>query len=222
MSISLSMPISCSLEIPNSAARSWIRVVATLTPPSVLVPAPDPRLRPPAPAAGPAPSPTPLPLVRVTRECSVLPRAASPSPSSAGPHQRPARHTPACRAAIPPERLPRRSPRCPRGHRGQAASSGARSRRGLGSFFLFPAFLRHLVQEGHHFFREVGCHARNLIDFFPLEIENVLERLFAGLLQDRDELGRQPLHFGQRHLRDGRLVGDRKSTRLNSSHLVIS
>src|SRR2546425_1258101 len=29
MSISLSMPISCSLEIPNSAARSWIRVVAT-------------------------------------------------------------------------------------------------------------------------------------------------------------------------------------------------
>src|SRR4029077_15601036 len=33
MSISLSMPINCSLEIPNSAARSWIRVVATLTPP---------------------------------------------------------------------------------------------------------------------------------------------------------------------------------------------
>src|SRR6266404_858837 len=32
MSISLSMPISCSLEIPNSAARSWIRVVATYFP----------------------------------------------------------------------------------------------------------------------------------------------------------------------------------------------
>src|SRR6266496_4756837 len=29
MSISLSMPISCSLEMPNSAAKSWIRVVAT-------------------------------------------------------------------------------------------------------------------------------------------------------------------------------------------------
>src|SRR5579859_353130 len=217
MSISLSMPINCSLEMPNSAAKSWIRVVAT-KPRSLLLaigyrqaraPTPGLSLRRPAQAAYPIPLPTPSRSGRATPGPFLRPRAVPPSRSFAGWHRAPARRRPSLPAATPPERPPLQSRRCRLVRRGPAISSGDRSRRGLAPLFFFAAFFGHLIEEGHELVGQIGRHAGQLIDLFPFQVQDVLQRLLAGLFQDCHELGRQPLHLGQRDLGD-RFFGGRQ------------
>src|ERR1041385_3848886 len=182
--------------------------------PSGLLPVQDHSHRPPAPAVSPVPPPAPGREARGHPEAFGPPRAEPLFRPCAGWHPPRAPRTRSCRVATRRAPPPLRSRRCAREPRARGGASRAHSRRGrspgtFGSFALLHALFRHFVEEGHHLVGQVGRHARHLVDFFTLEIENVLQRLLARLLEHGHELGRETLHLGERDLRD-RLVGRRQ------------
>src|SRR5712691_703732 len=103
------MPISCSLEMPNSAARSWIRVVTTNSSLSTIgywllgrALAPYLSHQPPVLVVVRARCPARPPPAPAARGFFVHPRAAPLSRSCVGRHPAPAPRTPTFLAAIPP------------------------------------------------------------------------------------------------------------------------
>src|ERR1041384_7175069 len=146
------------------------------------------------PAATPAARSRPLGLRRWGRAPPAGPRRRAPppppSPGPAGPR----------RPAPPPAARSR-----PLGLRrwGRALGRG----RGLG----LTAVFRHFVQEGHHAGRQLRRHPVELVYVLTLQVENILERLLAVARQHLDELRRQALVLGERHL--GRLLFLRRQRR---------
>src|SRR6185437_642139 len=154
------------------------------------------------------PPPTPSQPDRRSRAHWSPAPAVPPCPESAHRHPTPvprtARRRDATRPGFPthlplpyaPERpVPAAGPAGRRGH-----SRRRRFRRR--SHALIPALgtalLRQLVQESHQLVRQGRRHAGHAGHVIALEIENVLQRLLAVLLQYRDQFGREALHLAQR------------------------
>jgi len=70
--------------------------------------------------------------------------------------------------------------------------SALRRRERRSRLFLFPAILGHLIEEGHIFSARSGVMPGMRSTSFALQIENVLERLLAGLLEHSNQLGDRP------------------------------